>query len=322
MPILQDRRQARQEILDRRSHLRHTDDVHDGFQSAENGAEHLGILFSQVLVQEQTQVPHHLLLTTLLHHHGDSGDEVCGLLTDTGRWSVQAPPDDTGDLGEVRLDARTQGVHDCAEAVEHDCGVIGGLLLEGIHDAVNDLLLQSRVDICHTQIANHLVNGLHNHLPVWLRCVFKVLYNSADDVGTANLVGNLHRRVHQLPVVSSIQGHSDHPEISEEGRQNILADVARLDTLSGDTLLHHLEHDLLHLLVRSGELSDQDDHHLSGVVVGVLGVHQRDDVTDGLQEGSEAFAAMFADAFPQGPQHGVEGLDTVGHRSLRQGCQG
>jgi len=46
----------------------------------------------------------------------------------------------------------------------------------------------------------------------------------------------------------------------------------------------YLEDDFLHFLVRRLELSDEDQHDFPGVVVGVLGVHQGDQVPDGLQE--------------------------------------
>ena len=59
-------------------------------------------------------------------------------------------------------------------------------------------------------------------------------------------------------------------------------DVGGLHALSPHALLHHLEHDFLHLLVRGLELADEDDHHLTSVVVGVHTVHQGDDEADAL----------------------------------------
>lgn len=49
----------------------------------------------------------------------------------------------------------------------------------------------------------------------------------------------------------------------------------------------HLEHNLFHLLIRGLELSDEDQHHLSGVVVRVLGIHQWDQVTNSFEESSQ-----------------------------------
>jgi hypothetical protein len=85
------------------------------------------------------------------------------------------------------------------------------------------------------------------------------------------------------------------PEVLEEVRQDLVLDVLRLHAVGAAALLHDLEHDLLHLLVGRLELSDEDQHHLAGVVVGVFGVHQRDEVADGLEERGQTLAAMGAD---------------------------
>ena len=52
----------------------------------------------------------------------------------------------------------------------------------------------------------------------------------------------------------------------------------------------HLEYNFLHFLVRRLKLSLQDEHHFPGVVISVLSVHERDQVTNGLQEGSQTLA--------------------------------
>ncbi len=57
-------------------------------------------------------------------------------------------------------------------------------------------------------------------------------------------------------------------------------------------LLRYLEHNLLHLLVGALELTYEDDHHFSCVVVGRLVVHQRDEVTNRLEERSQTLATM------------------------------
>ena len=49
----------------------------------------------------------------------------------------------------------------------------------------------------------------------------------------------------------------------------------------------HFEHNLLHLLIGALELSNEDQHDLSGVVVGGQVVHQWYEVTDGLEEGGQ-----------------------------------
>lgn len=49
----------------------------------------------------------------------------------------------------------------------------------------------------------------------------------------------------------------------------------------------YLEHNLFHLLVRGLKLSDEDQHHLSGVVVCILSIHQWDEVTNSFEESSQ-----------------------------------
>ena len=48
MSVLEDGRQARQQVLDGRGHLRHADHVHDRFQGAEDAAQHLGVLVENI----------------------------------------------------------------------------------------------------------------------------------------------------------------------------------------------------------------------------------------------------------------------------------
>lgn len=53
------------------------------------------------------------------------------------------------------------------------------------------------------------------------------------------------------------------------------------------TALPYLQYDFFHLFIGGLELSLKDEHYFPSVVVGVLGVHERDQITDGLQEGSQ-----------------------------------
>lgn len=49
----------------------------------------------------------------------------------------------------------------------------------------------------------------------------------------------------------------------------------------------HLQYNLFHLLIGRLELSDQDQHHLPCVVVGVFSIHQWNQVTDSFEESSK-----------------------------------
>jgi len=73
------------------------------------------------------------------------------------------------------------------------------------------------------------------------------------------------------------------PEVFKEMRENIVFNVLRLHTIRTAALFYNLEDDLFHLLVGRLELPDQDQHHLPRVVVGVLGVHQRDQISNSLR---------------------------------------
>eukprot|EP00971_Amphidinium_carterae_P114717 2272639-Amphidinium_carterae.1 len=63
---------------------------------------------------------------------------------------------------------------------------------------------------------------------------------TTKDFLVLNLVCDLYGGIYELPVVSAIQCHSDHPEVAEEWRQDVLTDVVGLHALCGHALLHHL----------------------------------------------------------------------------------
>lgn len=78
---LQNGSQSRQQVLDGRRHFVHANDVHDGFQRRKDGTKHFGVLFAQVLVQDDTEMAHQLLFLTSFHHNGDTTNQVGSLLT-------------------------------------------------------------------------------------------------------------------------------------------------------------------------------------------------------------------------------------------------
>lgn len=51
--------------------------------------------------------------------------------------------------------------------------------------------------------------------------------------------------------------------------------------------LPHPQYDLLHLFIGGVEFSDEDQHHLSGVIAGILSIHERDQVADSFEESSQ-----------------------------------
>jgi hypothetical protein len=76
-------------------------------------------------------------------------------------------------------------------------------------------------------------------------------------------------------------------------------------------LFDNHQYDLLHFLLLVVELAFQCRHHFFSVLLGMLHVHQRDDVSDSFQECSKTFPTMLVDAFPQRDQHRIECLNPV-----------
>lgn len=98
--------------------------------------------------------------------------------------------------------------------------------------------------------------------------------------------------------------------MSEKVGQDFVLDVLSFHTIGGATLFDHLQYNLLHLFVWRLELSDEDQHHFSSIIVRVLSIHQRNEITDGFEEGRETFTAMGTDTFPERFQDAIETLDT------------
>ena len=108
----------------------------------------------------------------------------------------------------------------------------------------------------------------------------------SDDLRHSSLLRELDSSLDNLTVVPHIERHPANPEWLEELRWDVVFDVLGSDTFSGRTLPHHLEHDLLHLFIRSLEFTNENDGDFLGMVGCVFGVHERNDEADGLQEGS------------------------------------
>ena len=49
----------------------------------------------------------------------------------------------------------------------------------------------------------------------------------------------------------------------------------------------NLQHNLLHFFIRTLKLTNQDQHHFSGVVVGILCIHKRNQVPNGFEKSSK-----------------------------------
>mmetsp|Transcript_4651 Transcript_4651/g.13434 ORF Transcript_4651/g.13434 Transcript_4651/m.13434 type:complete len:377 (-) Transcript_4651:3277-4407(-) len=192
--IPEDGRESREEVADGRRHLRHSDDIDDGPQRPKDGSQNFRVLFTQVLVEHNAQVPHELVFVARLHHDGDSGDEVGSLHSNGSGLVVQTPLDGGSDLLQVRLAPFAQRHDDASETIQHDLaflaestavggGGVNGLLLKGVQDAIDQLLFKARIDVRGAQVVHHPAGGLHHHASVGLRIILEVLHDSADNVG-------------------------------------------------------------------------------------------------------------------------------------------
>ena len=65
-------------------------------------------------------------LSTSVHHAGNTGDEVSGLLANLGRFVVEAPENGAADLRKVRFHSRTESIHHNTKAIQHDYVLQGG----------------------------------------------------------------------------------------------------------------------------------------------------------------------------------------------------
>ncbi|GIX65610.1 uncharacterized protein BcabD6B2_50450 [Babesia caballi] len=324
--VLQNGRQPRQQVLDGRRHGRGPDGGDDGLQSPQDAAQHLRVLLPQVLVQVQPQVGQHVLTAALAHDRGDLAYHVRRLLAGPRALRSQTPPNDAHNLRQVGQTPLAQVVQQRAERLQQDRAVVRRLLLKGVDHAVNEQLLQPLVElhllvrVVAQRVYQHRLDALRDHHAEALRGVLQVVDQAADD-HQADLVGDLHRGLDDEVQVLLVHAVAHDPEGLEEGVQQLLADVVRLDALRRDALPHHLQHNVLHLLVGRGKLLDQNVHDLLRVVGGIIRIHERYNHADGLQKRREPLAPVLGDALPERAQHHVERLDAEGRTGLGQGGQ-
>ena len=91
-------------VLDGRIHLRHTHHVCDGTLCSDDATKCVGILFTKLLEQHQSEFVEELIFTALLYDNSEARSEISGLLTNFGALVVETPEDRGDDLGKVRLD--------------------------------------------------------------------------------------------------------------------------------------------------------------------------------------------------------------------------
>ena len=217
--------------------------------------------------------------TKLSHHRRRDGrDEVGRLRPDFRLPVVQPPLDRPADLGQVGLGPATQARHDGAEAVEDDpargrggrlgvvrpcsSSVVVALLLVGVERAVDEELLEPRVDVGGPLLPQDAPHGVHHQPAVGLGLVLQVLDDAGEHAGPADLARDLDGRLQNCLVRAAVERHTPDPKVLEEAGQHLVADVGGRDAVGADALGDDFEDDALHLVVRGGELAEEDDHDL------------------------------------------------------------
>jgi len=103
--FLQGTKRRLTKVLDGRIHLRHTHHVRDSTFCSDNTAKCVGIFFTKLLEQHQSELVKKLIFTALLDDDSKARSEIGGLLANFGALVVETPEDGGDDLGKVRFDA-------------------------------------------------------------------------------------------------------------------------------------------------------------------------------------------------------------------------
>ena len=186
------------EVLDWWVHLGHTDHICNGTLSGDDATKRIGVLFTELLEEDKTELAQELVFTALLDDNRKSSRQVSCLLTDFRTLVVEPPENGRDNLGEVWLDADactrplvvclrdmkgklTKCVNNSTKPVQHDL-IFRRLLLECVDDAVHKADLQTLVDVGRTKGCNNLRDRLHDHLPIWLRLILELVDDPTDNL--------------------------------------------------------------------------------------------------------------------------------------------
>mmetsp|Transcript_31545 Transcript_31545/g.66359 ORF Transcript_31545/g.66359 Transcript_31545/m.66359 type:complete len:332 (-) Transcript_31545:2227-3222(-) len=327
MPIPQNRSKPRQQVPNRRSHLRHTNHIHNGSQRPQNGTKNIRIFFTKVLIQHNAQVTHELLLPTCLHNHRNPPNEIGSLHTHTRRLVVKTPFDCACNLLQVGFTAFPQSVDDGSKAIEHDlpllaectgCSCIHRLLLEGIENTINETFLQPVVNIAAAQIFQHFLSRFHDHASVRFRIILEIINDTGQNVRTPHLVRKLFGGLDHLLVIPPIQCHPPNPKIAKELWQYLLPNVFRLDARRSNALFYHLEDNALHFLIGTVKFPRQYGHDKSGIMTGIILLHEGNHKSNSLEERRKSLPMMLHRSLPQSTNYRIKALNPIRMRRLRQ----
>ena len=283
MPVAQNGRHARKQVLDGRIHLGHADHICNSALCCDHACQRLGKLFAQLLKEHHTQVRQQGVLAALLDDDGQLRRQVGRLLPRARILVVEAPQDRRHDLHQVRLDPHPERIGNGADAIQHDT-VFNRLFLERIDHAIDKLNLQPLVYIGCAKRCDDMLDRVHRHLAEWLAIVLQKVYETADDVAHADLVCKSACRLDDFAEVPPVQCHAAHPECLEIVRHELRTQERARDAVRHSTLPHNFQHNAPHLVIGTLELADQRGSDLLHKVQRAVRVHQRNDEPNRLEE--------------------------------------
>ncbi len=124
MSVLKNGSQTGKQVLDRRSHLSHSNNVNDSLHRAQYRTEHFRILFTQLLVKNDSKTAHVAFFTAVTHYDSYPLDQVSCLLSISGRLIVESPLNGTANLRNVWLHSYSKAVYNCSEGIQDSLSVL------------------------------------------------------------------------------------------------------------------------------------------------------------------------------------------------------
>ena len=117
--------------------------------------------------------------------------------------------------------------------------VLRSLLRESKEDTIHNPVLKLSINISDSELCDNFFDSFNDYLSVRFIIVFEFINNFLDDFGTSHFASNLHSSFNQLLVVLFVDGVSADPEVAEEFRDYLLADILDGDTFTADALFDY-----------------------------------------------------------------------------------
>ena len=158
------------------------------------------------------------------------------------------------------------------------------MLRESKEDAIHNPVLKLGVNVSDSKLCDNFFYSFNDYLSVRFIVIFELINNFLDDFGTSHLASNLNGCLNQLLVVLFIDSISTDPEVAEELRHDLFADILHGDTFTADALLDHFKDNLLHLVIIVLEFLDEHRYHEFRVLSRMVRIHQRNNKPNRLEK--------------------------------------